>query len=155
MRSNDNDKFLLFVILPSTDKNWLHYKVKVIFLFTSLIQIYWLNVSILFFFSYKNKTFPGSGEGKVSFFCRWSGGGVVWWPYHVACLGVSWVLQVNVFNGYQMAWLRLTQPPISSMVLYFAYVILVLNIHSVLYIETTEGKLKTCPFWAVLRYIYR
>ena len=48
-------------------KNCLHYKVKVIIFFTSLVKIYWMNVSIrFFFFSYKNKTSPGSREGEAS-----------------------------------------------------------------------------------------
>jgi hypothetical protein len=38
-------------------------------------------------------------------------------------------------------------------VLYFVQFVLVLNIQSVLYIETTERKLKTCPLWAVGRYL--
>jgi hypothetical protein len=59
------------------NKNWLHYKVKVIFFFTSLINMYWLNVSIRLFFSYKNKTSPGSGEGEASSMFRWGRGGVV------------------------------------------------------------------------------
>jgi hypothetical protein len=39
-RSNDNEKKSLVGYFTFDNKNWLHYKVKVIFFFTSLIQIY-------------------------------------------------------------------------------------------------------------------
>jgi hypothetical protein len=55
------------------NKNWLHYKVKVIFFFTSLIKIYWMNENSFFFFSYKNKTSPGSGEVVACSIFRWGG----------------------------------------------------------------------------------
>jgi hypothetical protein len=76
-RSNDNEKNSRVGYFTFYNKNWLHYKVKVIFFFTSLINMYWLNVSIRLFFSYKNKTSPGSGEGEASSMFRWGRGGVV------------------------------------------------------------------------------
>ena len=79
------------------NKNWVHYKVKVIFFITSLIKIYWLNVSIRLFFSYKNKTSRVAERGKQALFLRWGEDGVVWCHILIE-IASSWTIVGNVFG---------------------------------------------------------
>ena len=141
------------VILPSIyNKNGLHYKVKDIFFFTSLIKIECVYSFLLF--SYKNKTSPGSGEGKPALFFRWGGDGVVWCHILIETIVGNLFGCVMLSAGKRFQWLSnvvapIDTTPISSVVIYFVHFVLVLNIQSELYIETTERKLKTCPPWYI------
>jgi len=80
------------------NKNWLQYKVKVIFFFTSLIKIYWLNVSILFLsFHIKIKRPRVAERGKPALCFRWGGGGVVWCHILIE-IASPWTIVGNVFG---------------------------------------------------------
>ena len=66
-------KFACRLFYP-LQKEFVTLQSQIIFFFTSLMQIYWMNVSIFLFFKYKNKTFPCSEEGEASSIF----GGVEW-----------------------------------------------------------------------------
>jgi hypothetical protein len=91
-RSNDNEKKSLVGYFTFGNKNCLHYKVKVIFVFTSLINIYWLNVSIFFSFHLKIKRLKVAESGKPALFIRW---GVV---SYINRDSLTWTIVGSVFG---------------------------------------------------------
>ena len=139
-----------------------------------------MNVSIHLFFSYKNKTSSGGGEGEVSSIFRW--GGVGWCLMIIEMIIVSNVSVVRhslcrsttpvnfekkvpndsvacanvcIYNPTQISirflWLSKFVAPVDptsifSMLLFVVHYFLGLNIQSVLYTETTKGKLKRAPY---------